>query len=153
MANTYTSIRIHFVFAVKFRQNLIHKSWKDELFKYMTGIIQNHKHQVLAINGVADHVHILIGLHPNQSISDLMKEVKGSSSKWINDQRKTATKFSWQEGFGAFSHSAETIPAVIRYIQNQEEHHSKRTFTDEFQLMLNRFDVSYDERFVFKEPV
>lgn len=153
MANTYTSIRIHFVFAVKFRRNLIHKSWKDELFKYMTGIIHNHQHQVLAINGVEDHVHILIGLHPNQSISELMKEVKASSSKWINEQRKTATKFSWQEGFGAFSHSSDTIPTVIRYIQNQEEHHAKKTFHDEFQLMLNRFEVSYDERYVFKEPV
>ncbi|HLP56736.1 MAG TPA: IS200/IS605 family transposase [Fluviicola sp.] len=153
MANTYTSIRIHFVFAVKFRRNLIHKSWKDELFKYMTGIIHNHQHQVLAINGVEDHVHILVGLNPNQSISELMKEVKASSSKWINDHRKTTTRFSWQEGFGAFSHSSDKIPGVIRYIQKQEEHHSKRTFSDEFQLMLNRFEVNYDERYVFTEPV
>lgn len=151
MANTYTSIRIHFVFAVKFRRNLIHKSWKDELFKYMTGIIQNHQHYVFAINGVEDHVHILIGMQPNQSISELMKEVKGSSSKWINNNHKTATKFSWQEGFGAFSHSIDKIPSVVQYINDQEKHHATKTFDKEYRKMLNHFEVDYDERYVFQK--
>lgn len=151
MANTYTSIRIHFVFAVKFRQNLIHKSWKDELFKYMTGIIQNHQHKVFAINGVEDHVHILIGMQQNQSISELMREVKGSSSKWINGNRKTATRFSWQEGYGAFSHSTDKIPGVVQYINDQEKHHDKKSFYMEYQQMLNHFEVEYEERYIFQE--
>ena len=151
MANTYTSIRIHFVFAVKFRQNLIHKSWKDELFKYMTRIIQNHQHKVFAINGVEDHVHILIGMQPNQSISELMREVKGSSSKWINGNRKTATRFSWQEGYGAFSHSTDKIPGVVQYINDQEKHHDKKSFYMEYQQMLNHFEVEYEERYIFQE--
>ena len=118
----------------------------------MTGIIQNHQHHVFAINGVEDHVHILIALQPDQSISALMKEIKGSSSKWINDNRKTATRFSWQEGFGAFSHSTDKIPAVVQYINDQEKHHAKKTFSQEYQQMLNHFEVDYDERYVFREP-
>lgn len=117
----------------------------------MTGIIQNHRHKVFAINGVEDHVHILIGMQPNQSISELMREVKGSSSKWINDNRKTATRFLWQEGFGAFSHSTDKIPGVVKYIHDQEKHHSKKTFHEEYQQILNQFEVEYDEKYVFQE--
>ncbi len=152
MGNTFTNVKIHFVFAVKFRQNLIHKSWKEELFKYMTGIIHNHNHQLIAINGVEDHVHILIGMHPNQSIAQLMQDVKGSSSKWINEHKKTHTKFAWQEGYGAFSHSSDKLPIVIRYIEQQEIHHAKKTFVNEYKQLLDRFEVPFDERYIFHEP-
>ena len=104
MPNTYTQIHIQFVFAVKYRQGLIKKEWKDDLYKYITGIIQNQGHKLLAINGVEDHIHILIGLRPKQSISDLMQDVKGGSSKWINDNKFTLGRFEWQEGYGAFSY-------------------------------------------------
>jgi REP element-mobilizing transposase RayT len=117
----------------------------------MTRIIQNHQHKVFAINGVEDHVHVLIGMQPNQSISELMREVKGSSSKWINGNRKTATRFSWQEGYGAFSHSTDKISGVVQYINDQEKHHDKKSFYMEYQQMLNHFEVEYEERYIFQE--
>src|SRR5690349_4500581 len=105
MPNTYTQIHIHAVFTVQNRESLIAKEWKIELYKYITGIIQNHNHKVIAINGMSDHIHILFGMRPNQSLSDLMQDVKASSSKWINEKRFVRGKFSWQEGYGAFSYS------------------------------------------------
>lgn len=152
MANTYTQIHIQMVFAVQNRQSLIRQSWKEELHKYMTGIIQNYNHKLLAINSVPDHIHILIGMRPTQSLSDLMQDVKGSSSKWINDNRFASGKFSWQEGYGAFSYSKSSINNVISYIKTQEEHHKVRTFTEEYLAFLEEFDVPYDERYIF-EPV
>lgn len=149
MANTYTQIHLHLVFAVKSRQALISSKWKDNLFKYMTGIIQNHQHKVLSINGMPDHVHLLIGLRPNQSLSELMKIVKMESSKWINENKLTLGKFSWQEGYSAFSYSKSQLPAVLNYIENQEEHHKKKTFKEEYLKMLNDFEVEFDEKYLF----
>lgn len=139
MANTYTQIHIHFVFAVKFRDGIIQSKWKEDLYKYMSGIIQNNNHKLLAINGMPDHIHILIGLRPAQSISDLMKEVKQSSSKWINQNKLSNGHFEWQEGYGAFSYSKSQIGQVINYIQNQELHHEKKTFTQEYRDFLVKF--------------
>jgi REP element-mobilizing transposase RayT len=153
MANTYTQIHIHFVFAVKFRHGIIQSKWADDLYKYMTGIIQNNNHKLLAINGMPDHIHILIGLRPAQSISDLMKDVKQSSSKWINENKLTNGHFEWQEGYGAFSHSKSQINQVINYIQNQELHHKKKTFIEEYVDFLEKFEVDYDEKFIFKELI
>lgn len=153
MANTYTQIHIHFVFAVKFRHGIIQSKWKEDLYKYITGIIQNNNHKLLAINGMPDHIHILIGLRPAQSISDLMKDVKQSSSKWINDNKLAEGHFEWQEGYGAFSYSKSQINQVINYIQNQEMHHKKKTFKEEYLDFLEKFEIDYDEKFVFKELI
>ena len=150
MANTYTQIHIQAVFAVQNRDCNIQGDWNDELYKYITGIIQNNKHKMLAINGMPDHVHILFGFRPSQSLSDLMQDIKGSSSKWINEKRFIKGKFSWKEGFGAFSYSKSDLPNVIRYIKNQEEHHKKRSFIEEYEDLLKEFEIDYDERFVFK---
>ena len=153
MANTYTQIHIQFVFAVRFREAVIHSSWKDELYRYMTGIVQNNKHKLIAINGMPDHIHILIGMRPTQSISDLMQDIKGSSSKWINPKGFIKGKFEWQEGYGAFSYGKSQVKDVIAYIENQEQHHSKKTFRDEYLDFLKKFDVEYDEQFIFKELI
>ena len=153
MANTYTQIHIHFVFAVKFRDGIISPQWKETLYKYITGTIHNNNHKLLAINGTSDHIHILIGLRPSQSISDLMKDVKQSSSKWINENKLVKGHFEWQEGYGAFSHSKSQINKVINYIENQELHHKKLTFKEEYLDFLKKFEVDYDEKFVFKELI
>ena len=151
MANTYTQIHIQVVFAVKNRNTLIQEEWKVELYKYMTGIIQNESHKVLQINGISDHVHILFGMRPIQSLSDLMKKVKGESSRWINNNGFCKRRFSWQEGYGAFSYSKSQLPAVIKYIKNQEEHHKQKTFLEEYVEFLESFDVPYNEQYIFKE--
>ena len=123
MANTFTQIHIHFVFAVKYRIGVIDKTWKERLYQYLAGIIKTKEHKLLAVNGMPDHVHILIGVRPTQSISDLMKDVKQASSKWINENRFVNGHFEWQEGYGAFSFSKSQINQVIQYINNQEVHH------------------------------
>jgi putative transposase len=153
MANTYTQIHIHFVFAVKFRQAIINKNWKNDLYKYIAGIIQNNNHKLLAINGVSDHIHILIGIRPAQSISDLMKIIKQDSSKWINTNKFSKFHFEWQEGYGAFSYSKSQLATVVNYIQNQELHHQKKTFREEYIHFLEKFEVDYDEKFIFKELI
>jgi putative transposase len=153
MANTYTQIHLQFVFAVKYRAAVIDKSWKDELYKYITGIVQNNKHKMLCINGVADHIHIFIGMKPTQSVSDLLQDIKGSSSKWINEKGFIKGKFEWQEGYGAFSYSMSHIQNVIRYIENQEEHHRKKSFLEEYIAFLDEFEIEYNERFIFHEPI
>lgn len=150
MANTYTKIYIHIVFAVQNRASLIKVSWKDELYKYITGIVQNHKHKMIAINGVADHIHILIGYKPNQNLSDLLQDIKGSSSGWINSRNFVRGKFVWQEGYGAFSYSHSDIDNVVKYIANQEEHHRKRCFDDEYIELLKKFDIEFNEKYVLK---
>jgi REP element-mobilizing transposase RayT len=151
MANTFTQIHIQAVFAVQNRDSIIQKSWKNDLYKYITGIIQNHNHKVLAINGMPDHVHILFGMRPTQSLSNLMQDIKGDSSKWINQKGFVKGKFSWQEGYGAFSCSKSQVNSVIEYIKNQETHHQKKTFLEEYHEFLEKFEVDFDERFVFKE--
>jgi len=151
MANTYTQIHIQTIFAVKNRQCLISKKWKDELYRYITGIIQNYNHKVLQINGMPDHIHILLGMRTTQSISDLMKKVKQDSSKWINNKGFVKARFSWQAGFGAFSYSKSHIPRVINYIKNQEIHHKKMSFIDEYLILLNEFEINFDRRYIFKQ--
>jgi len=150
MANTYTQIHIQAVFAVQDRQSLINNDWKIKLYKYITGIIQNHGHKVLKINGITNHVHILFGMRPTQSLSDLMKQVKQDSSKWINSKGFVNRKFSWQAGYGAFSYSKLEVPNVINYIKNQEHHHKTITFQDEYLKLLKEFNIEFDERYILK---
>ncbi|GHT35897.1 transposase [Bacteroidia bacterium] len=150
MANTYTQIYIHYVFAVQNRLGLIQKHWRDELYKYMTGTITNKGHKLLQIGGMPDHVHALVSMSPKQSPSDLMADVKRSSSLWINEKRLVVGNFSWQEGFGAFSYGKSQIPNIAHYIETQEEHHKKRTFMEEYVEFLKLFEIEYDERYVFK---
>jgi len=150
MANTYTQIHIQTVFAVKYRAGLIASPWKDELYRYMTGIIQHYGHKVLQINGVPDHVHILFGMRPNQALSDLMQHVKQDSSKWIDQKGFVLGKFAWQEGYGAFSYSRSDVPNVIAYIKDQEEHHRKMSFQEEYLKYLKDFEIDHDEQYIFK---
>lgn len=150
MANTYTQIHIQAVFAVQNRICIIQNSWKDELYKYITGIIQKNNHKLLAINGMPDHIHILFGFRPTQSLSDLMQDIKGDSSKWINAKNFVRGSFSWQEGYGGFSYSKSQLPSIISYIHNQEEHHKKKTFMEEYKKFLEEFGIEYDERYIFK---
>lgn len=153
MPNTYTEIHIHFVFAVKYRKCLIHIDWKADLYKYITGIIQKNEHKLIIINGIEDHVHILVGLRPTQSISDLMKDVKQFSSKWINENKLVKGKFEWQGGFGAFSYSKSHLKNVIKYIENQEEHHKKQTFVEEYKETLKKYEIDYKDEYCFHEPI
>lgn len=151
MANTYVQIYIHVIFVVRFRAALIDPSWKSELYKYISGIIVGYNHKLLIINGMPDHVHLLIGMRPNQSISDLIQRIKGSSSKWINDNEFTPKRFSWQKGYAAFTYSQSHIPKVIKYIANQEQHHKKNSFRQEYIAFLKAFGVEYEEQYLFQE--
>lgn len=152
MANTYTQIHLQVIFAVRKRTGLIQKEWKDELYKYITGVVQAQEHKLLAINGMPDHLHLFFGMRPIQSLSDLVQHIKQDSSKWINQKRFIKERFEWQEGFGAFSYSKSQASRVITYIQNQEAHHRKITFLDEYKKFLEKFGVDYDERYIFKAP-
>ena len=128
---------------------MIRKTWREELYRYITGIVQNHGHKVLAINGMPDHVHLFFGMRPTQSLSDLMQAIKGDSSKWINEKQLAYGRFSWQEGYGAFSYSKSHVQNVIQYIRNQEQHHRTRTFIEEYHDLLEKFGVSFEERYSF----
>jgi putative transposase len=150
MTNTYTQIHIQAVFTVQNRQCLILENWREELYKYIAGIVQNNKHKLLSINGMPDHIHILFGQRPSQSLSDLMQDIKGGSSKWINEKGFVRGRFSWQEGYGAFSYSKSEVPNIIHYIKNQAIHHIKETFIEEYLELLKEFEIDYDDRFVFK---
>ncbi len=150
MTNTYTQLHIQFVFAVKYRAALIATEWKEELHKYITGIFQQNGHKMLQVNSMPDHVHILIGMRPTQSISSLVQNVKTESSRWIKQKNFCAAPFAWQEGYGAFSYSKSHVPNVIRYIQNQEEHHNQQSFLDEYRQFLKVFDIDYDEQYIFE---
>lgn len=151
MANSYTQIHIQAVFVVKYRAALISQSWKDELYKYITGIVQAHGHKMIIINGMPDHIHVLLGMRPTQSLSDLMQDIKGSSSKWINERRFTKTRFEWQPGYGAFSYSKSELQNVIDYIKNQENHHREKSFMEEYKDLLSEFSIDFDERYLFRE--
>ncbi len=151
MSNTYTQLHVQFVFAVKHRYGLIQKDWKEELFKYITGIVQNNGHKMIIINGMPDHVHILVGLRPNQSVSEIIKDIKQFSSKWINEKKLVKGKFEWQEGFGAFSYSKKELCRVISYIENQELHHQKKGFLEEYRELLIIHEINYQEEYLFKE--
>lgn len=150
MANTFTQIYVHIVFSVKGRQNLIQKSWKDELHKYICGVVNGKEQKVYAIGGMADHIHLLVSIKPTISISDLVRDIKANSSKWINEKQYVVGKFQWQEGFGAFSYGQSQLDIVITYINNQEQHHEQKTFKDEYIELLQRFNIIYDEKYLFE---
>ena len=150
MADTFSQIYIQIVFALKGRENLISPSRENELYKYMTGIIQNKGQKLLCINGMADHVHILIGLKPACCLSDLVREIKKSSNTFIKEKRFIKYNFQWQEGFGAFSYSRSDLDNIILYIKNQKEHHRVQSFREEYIDFLNKFNVSYDEKYLFE---
>jgi len=151
MPNTYTQLYIHGVFAVKYREAIIQPSWEERLHKYITGIVQNNGHKMIAINFMPDHLHYFVGLNPNQSISQMMQLVKGDSSEFINSKGFTNRKFQWQEGFGAFSNSRSQIDDVVKYILNQKEHHSKKTFKEEYREILKEYGVEFNEKYIFHE--
>lgn len=149
MANTYTQIYIQIVFAVKGRQNLIPKEHRDEFHKFITGIVSNRGQRLFAIFAMPDHVHLLVSISPNVLISDLVRDIKVGSSKFINDKKWIVGKFNWQEGYGAFSYSKSHVDNVVKYILNQEEHHKKKTFKEEYLDFLRKFDIEYDDKYVF----
>ncbi len=150
MPNTYTQLYVHYIFAVQNRISLINKKWKEDLYKYINGIIIQQGHKPFAINGIPDHVHVLVSMSPKLAPSDLMFHVKRSSSLWINDNKLVAGKFSWQEGFGGFSYGKSQIPSIVKYIANQEKHHKKQSFYEEYLDFLKFYEVEFDERYVLK---
>jgi REP element-mobilizing transposase RayT len=150
VAGTFSQIYIQLVFAVKGRENLLQKPWRDEVFKYMSGIIKGKNQKPIIVNGVSDHVHVFVGIRPSMSISDLVRDIKNNSSNFINEHKFIKGKFSWQEGYGAFSYSHSQIKNVYQYIANQEEHHRKKTFKEEYLDFLRKFEIEYNEKFLFE---
>jgi REP element-mobilizing transposase RayT len=150
MANTYTQCYFHLVFSVKKRDALIKKEWKDELEKYITGIVRNNRHKMLAIGSMPDHMHILIGYNVNQLIPDLVEKIKTSSNSWIKEKRLSKFRFEWQKGYGAFTHSNSQIDNVVKYILNQEEHHKKKQFKEEYWEMLKNNNVEFKQEYLFE---
>jgi putative transposase len=150
MANTYSQLYIHLVFSTQNRDALIKKDWKDELEKYITGIVQNHKHKLLAIGTMPDHIHMFIGYNINQKIPDLVENIKTSSNAWIKEKKLTRYKFEWQRGYGAFSHSQSQIDAVARYVLNQEVHHAKKSFREEYLEILRKNDIEFKDEYLFE---
>jgi len=150
MAGTFSQIYIQTVFAVKNRNALIQPEWEVELYKYITGIVQNKGQKMLAINGTNNHIHIFIGMKPTCCLSDLVREIKKSSNTFINEKQFTNYKFQWQEGFGAFSYSHSALDNVIQYIQNQKEHHKKKTFREEYLDFLKKFEIEFKEEYLFE---
>ena len=150
MANTYTKIYLQIVFSPHGRENFIPQKHKEEIQKYTTGIIQNRKHKLLAINFMSDHVHILIGYNITQSIPDLLRDIKADSSKFINDKNWLTGHFKWQDGYGAFSYSRPQINDIINYISNQEAHHKKKSFKEEYIGFLKDFEIEFNEKYLFE---
>jgi len=150
MPNTYTQIYIQIVFAVRNRQALIQASWEEELYKYITGIVQNKGQKMLAINGTSNHIHFFIGLKPSCCLSDLIREIKKSSNKFIKEKKFTNCKFQWQLGFGAFSYGHSQLSDVIQYIEKQKEHHRKRTFKEEYLNLLKAFEIEFKKDYLFE---
>ncbi len=150
MAHTFTQIYIQVVFAVQGRLNLIRKEKKEELHKYITGIIRNKGQKCIAINSMPDHIHIFVGLKPSIALSDLVRDLKNNSTNFINEKHWVRGKFCWQSGFGAFSYGHSQIDRVVKYILNQEKHHRMRTFKDEYLALLEKFEVEYDEKYLFE---
>jgi putative transposase len=150
MANTYTQSYFHLVFTVKNRNSLIQKSWKNELEKYITGIVQNYDHKLLAIGTMPDHVHIFIGYNLNQLIPELVEQIKTSSNSWVKTKNLSRFKFEWQKGYGAFTHSRSQIDSVIKYISNQEQHHKKKSFKEEYLKILKNNDVKFEDKYLFE---
>ncbi|MFH1563299.1 MAG: IS200/IS605 family transposase [Nitrospirota bacterium] len=150
MAGTFFQVYIQIVFAVKGRENLIGKTWKDELHKYIAGIIKGKEQKPIIVNGMPDHIHAFVGLRPSMAISDLARDIKNNSSNFINKKKLVMGKFSWQEGYGAFSYAHSQVEAVYNYIKNQEEHHHKKTFKEEYLDMLNKFEIEHNEKYLFE---
>ena len=151
MPNTYTQLYVHVVFAVKGRANLISRNWKEDLYKYTAGIITNKNQKLMVINGMPDHLHLLVGLKPDYSLSDLVRDIKANSSKWINENKYVAGKFEWQTGFGAFSVSQSGIHNVVRYILNQEAHHKKKTFMEEYIEFLKAYQIEFKPEYLLDD--
>jgi putative transposase len=152
MGNTYSKIYIHVVFAVKYREAMIDPKWKEDLYKYITGIVQSEGSKLISINGVKDHIHVFIGYVPKGSLSDLVRQIKGSSSKYINDNGWCKTTFRWQEGYGAFSYGPSQIDQVVKYIQNQENHHKTISFDEEFKKNLTAYGIQFDPKYLPVNP-
>jgi putative transposase len=150
MANTYSQIYIHAVFAVKSRENLIAKSWRDNLHKYISGILKQEDAFPLAVGGWLDHVHVFFSLPPSKSISEVMRVVKSSSAKWTNEEKFVKGKFQWQEGFGAFTNSRSEIDNVVKYIMSQEEHHAGKSFKTEYLQLLRKYEIAFDDKYLFE---
>lgn len=150
MANTFTQLYVHLVFSPKNRDALIKKSWKENLEKYITGIVQNNGHKMLAVNCMPDHIHILIGYNANQLIPHLVEHIKTSSTAWVNEEKLSKFKFEWQRGYGAFSHSRSQLDTVVKYIHNQEQHHQKKSFKEEYLEILNKNDIKYQDEYLFE---
>jgi REP element-mobilizing transposase RayT len=151
MANTYAQIYLHFVFAVQNRTSLIQSDWKNELYKYITGIVKTNGHKLIAIGGTSNHVHILIGYKQHQLIPELLQDIKGSSSKWINYKKLVRGKFSWQQGYGAFSYGKSQLDSNVKYMASQEQYHKRKKFRDEYLDILKKFNVPYNEKYILKE--
>lgn len=149
MANTYSQLCFHIVFSVKFRKNLIKSGWEDELYMYITGVVSKNDQKMLCLNGMPDHIHLLIGTKPSCCISDLVRIVKSSSSKWINERNLCVGKFKWQTGFGAFTVSQSQLDRVARYIVNQKYHHRKKSFGDEYKDFMNANEIDYSDKYLF----
>lgn len=149
MAGTYSQIYIQYVFAVKGRENLLQKPWREEIFKYMSGIIKGKNQKPIIVNGVANHVHVFVGLKPVMRISDLVRDIKNNSSNFINEQKYVKGLFQWQEGYGVFSYAHSQIDDVYQYILNQEAHHRKKTFKEEYLEFLQKYKIEYDEGYLF----
>ena len=150
MSNTYSQIYLHIVFAVKFRRRQIHKDWKEQLYKYICGPVNNKDEKIFAINCVSDHIHILISIKPITNVSNLVRDIKVNSTKWINGQKLVSGRFAWQEGFGAFSVSRSQLDKVIGYIDKQEAHHQKVSFKKEYIAFLKKHEVEFDDQYLFE---
>ena len=149
MAGTYSQIYLQVVIAVKGRENLLKKKWRSELFQYMSGIITHKGHKSIIVNGVEDHTHLFIGFKPAHSISDLIRDIKNNSTNFINQNKFVLGKYSWQDGYGVFSYSRSHIEKVYNYIMNQEAHHSKKSFKEEYISLLKKFQIEYNEKHLF----
>ena len=150
MSDTYTQLYIQLVFAVKGRNNFIQHAWEEELYKYITAVVQNDRHKMLAINGMPDHIHIFLGLNPAFSISDLVKDIKRASNNWINKKGFTKGKFEWQSGYGAFSYGKSQLDQVCKYVLNQKTHHAKLSFKDEYIKLLKLFEIDFKDEYLFE---
>ena len=150
MSGTYTQLYIQIVFAVRGRENIISTQWRDELHKYIAGIITGKGHKSIIVNGMPDHIHAFVGLKPSMAISDLVRDIKNNSSKFINERRFVKGKFRWQEGYGAFSYSHSQIQNVYDYILNQEKHHKRKTFREEYLDFLKKFELEYNDEYLFE---
>jgi len=149
MPGTFTQLYVQVIFAVKGRENLIAGSWKTELHKYIAGIIKGKNQKSIIVNGMPDHIHAFIGLTPAMAIADLVRDIKNNASNFVNDHKFVKGKFSWQAGYGAFSYSHSHIGKVYNYILNQEKHHKKKTFKEEYLEFLKKFEVEYQEKYLF----